>query len=50
MNGDACQIYKDHHAENLSCPRHGCLNMLRAEPTNLGIIWDTEAMHDEAPN
>ncbi len=38
MNEDACQIYKDHGAENLSCLRHMSLNMLRAEPTKLSII------------
>ncbi len=29
MNEDACQIYKEHGAENLSCHRHMSLNMLR---------------------
>ncbi len=38
MNEDACQIYKDHGAENLSCLRHMSLNMLREEPTKLSII------------
>ncbi len=38
MNEDACQIYKDHGAENLSCLRHMSLNMLRAEPTKLSIV------------
>ena len=38
MNEDACQIYKDHAAENLSCLRHMSLNMLRAEPTKLSIV------------
>jgi predicted transposase YbfD/YdcC len=31
MSEDACQIYKDNGAENLSCLRHMALNMLRAE-------------------
>ncbi len=35
---DACQIYKDHGAENLSCLRHMSLNMLREEPTKLSIV------------
>ncbi|WP_193000864.1 ISAs1 family transposase, partial [Vibrio litoralis] len=38
MNEDACQIYKDHGAENLSCLRHMSLNMLRGEPTKLSIV------------
>lgn len=38
MAEDACQIYKDHGAENLSCLRHIGLNMLRAEPTKLSIV------------
>ncbi|HBC3931672.1 TPA: ISAs1 family transposase, partial [Vibrio parahaemolyticus] len=38
MNEDACQIYKDHGAENLSCLRHMSLNMLREEPTKLSIV------------
>jgi len=38
MNEDACQIYKDHGAENLSCLRHMSLNMLRAESTKLSIV------------
>ncbi|MGR2884652.1 ISAs1 family transposase [Vibrio vulnificus] len=38
MNEDACQIYKGHGAENLSCLRHMSLNMLRAEPTKLSIV------------
>ena len=38
MNEDACQIYKDHGAENLSCLRHIALNMLRAEPTKVSIV------------
>ncbi|EGQ9171312.1 ISAs1 family transposase, partial [Vibrio cholerae] len=38
MNEDACQIYKDHGAENFSCLRHMSLNMLRAEPTKLSIV------------
>lgn len=38
MAEDACQIYKDHGAENLSCLRHMGLNMLRTEPTNLSIV------------
>lgn len=38
MNEDACQIYKDHGAENLSCLRHMSLNMLREEPTKPSII------------
>lgn len=37
MAEDACQIYKDHGAENLSCLRHIGLNMLRSEPTKLSI-------------
>ena len=37
MNEDACQIYKDHGAENLACLRHMSLNMLREEPTKLSI-------------
>ena len=38
MAEDACQIFKDHGAENLSCLRHIGLNMLRAEPTKLSIV------------
>ena len=38
MQEDACQIYKDHAAENLACLRHLALNMLRAEPTKLSIV------------
>ena len=38
MNEDACQIYKDHGAENLSCLLHMSLNMLREEPTKLSIV------------
>lgn len=38
MNEDACQIYKDHGAENLSCLRHMSLNILREEPTKLSIV------------
>ncbi|USD65103.1 ISAs1 family transposase [Vibrio sp. SCSIO 43136] len=38
MAEDACQIYKDHGAENLSCLRHIGLNMLRSEPTKLSIV------------
>ena len=38
MNEDACQIYKDHGAENLACLRHMGLNMLRAEPTKLSVV------------
>ena len=38
MQEDACQIYKDHAAENLACLRHMSLNMLRAEPTKLSIV------------
>ena len=38
MNEDACQIYKAHGAENLSCLRHMSLNMLREEPTKLSIV------------
>ena len=38
MNEDACQIYKDHGAENLSCLRHMSLNMLQEEPTKLSIV------------
>ncbi|WED23293.1 ISAs1 family transposase [Vibrio sp. JC009] len=38
MGEDACQIYKDHGAENLSCLRHMSLNMLRAEPTKVSIV------------
>ncbi len=38
MNEDACQIYKDHGAENLSCLRHMSLNMLREESTKLSIV------------
>lgn len=38
MNEDACQIYKEHGAENLSCLRHMSLNMLRAEPTKLSMV------------
>ncbi len=38
MNEDACQIYKGHGAENLSCLRHMNLNMLRVEPTKLSIV------------
>ncbi|WP_133150213.1 ISAs1 family transposase, partial [Vibrio breoganii] len=38
MNEDACLIYKDHGAENLSCLRHMSLNMLREEPTKLSIV------------
>ncbi|EDP99546.1 putative transposase [Shewanella benthica KT99] len=38
MNEDACQLYKDHGAENLSCLRHIALNMLRAEPTKVSIV------------
>ncbi|GAK83158.1 mobile element protein [Vibrio ponticus] len=38
MNEDACQVYKDHGAENLSCLRHMSLNMLREGPTKLSII------------
>lgn len=38
MGEDACQIYKDHGAENLSCLRHMSLNMLRSETTKLSII------------
>ncbi len=38
MAEDACQIYKDHGAENLSCLRHMGLNMLRAESTKLSIV------------
>lgn len=38
MNEDACQIYKNNGAENLSCLRHIGLNMLRQEPTKLSII------------
>lgn len=37
MNEDACQIYKDNGAENLSCLRHMALNMLRAESTKVSI-------------
>ena len=38
MNEDACQVYKDHGAENPSCLRHMSLNMLREEPTKLSIV------------
>ncbi|AZL84935.1 ISAs1-like element ISVsa13 family transposase [Aliivibrio salmonicida] len=38
MNEDACQIYKDNGAENLSCLRHMALNMLRVEPTKVSIV------------
>ena len=38
MAEDACQIYKDHGAENLSCLRDIGLNMLRAEPTKHSIV------------
>lgn len=38
MNEDACQIYKDHGAENVACLRHMSLNMLREEPTKLSIV------------
>lgn len=38
MAEDACQVYKDHGAENLSCLRHISLNMLRSEPTKLSIV------------
>ncbi len=38
MNEDACQIYKNNGAENLSCLRHIGLNMLRKEPTKLSIV------------
>ncbi|WP_391856650.1 transposase, partial [Vibrio cidicii] len=38
INEDACQIYKDHGAENFSCLRHMSLNMLRAEPTKLSVV------------
>ena len=38
MAEDACQIYKDHGAENLSCLRHIGLNMIRAQPTKLSIV------------
>lgn len=38
MAEDACQIYKDHGAENLSCLRHIGLNMLRSKPTKLSIV------------
>lgn len=38
MNEDACQIYKDNGAENLSCLRHMALNMLKAEPTKVSIV------------
>ncbi|MGR6837616.1 ISAs1 family transposase [Aliivibrio wodanis] len=38
MNEDACSIFKDNGAENLSCLRHMSLNMLRAEPTKLSIV------------
>jgi predicted transposase YbfD/YdcC len=38
MQEDACQIYKDHAAENLASLRHMALNMLRAEPTKLSIV------------
>jgi predicted transposase YbfD/YdcC len=38
MDEDACQIYKDHGAENLSCLRHMSLNMLQKEPTKLCIV------------
>ena len=38
MNEDACQIYKDHGAENLACLRHMSLNMLREESTKLSIV------------
>ncbi|SHO57603.1 ISAs1 family transposase [Vibrio quintilis] len=38
MAEDACQIYKEHGAENLSCLRHIGLNMLRSEPTKLSIV------------
>jgi cytochrome b involved in lipid metabolism len=38
MNEDACQIYRGHGAENLSCLRHMTLNMLRAEKTKLSLV------------
>lgn len=38
MNEDACQIYKDHGAENLASLRHMSLNMLRAEKTKVSIV------------
>lgn len=38
MNEDACQIYKDHGAENLASLRHMALNMLRAEKTKVSIV------------
>lgn len=37
MSEDACQIYKDNGAENLSCLRHMALNMLRTESTKVSI-------------
>ena len=38
MNEDACQIYKDNGAENLSCLCHMDLNMFRSEPTKVSIV------------
>ena len=47
MNEDACQIYKDHGAENLACLRHMGLNMLRAEPTKRSVVGKQKPLHDE---
>ena len=41
MNGydeDACQIYKDHEVENLSCLHHMRLSILQTEPTKFSLF------------
>lgn len=44
MNEDACQIYKDHGAENLAFLRHMNLNMLGEEPTNSILLENRNAV------
>ena len=38
FNEDACQVYKDHPAENLATLRHLCLNLISQDKKSKGGV------------